>query len=127
MNEKFLRLITSLNWKEHVTQKRYDDVDYIKVFDVVVRGVTHAIPVKARFWALDRDEVPTRCKISFVLDGDIYPRSDNRSTTLSSSGSIICMLDHAGYMTALKFAIYSHRVSYFKKQAKTILHSQTAI
>ena|ERR1035437_9823069 len=126
MNERFLRLLVSLGWNRQ--ENKHPGVNaYIKVYPITVNGKSTGIPISVSFFSFDKDELPTEAYYEFVLEPTIRPNSGNRRTVVKGSGRIVCMLDYAGFMTAMKYAGFSHPVAYYKQDAKVILFNQTSI
>ena len=127
MNDRFLSLLTSRNWQFRARQMPvyYDPnrivTDYVKSYQLEHGGVMCEIAVAARFYGLDEDQFPARADIFFAAPGPIHPSNANRITSLRGKDRIICTLDHAGLLTALKYLIYAHPAGHFKQHSKTIL------
>ena len=130
MNANFIKLLKEKGWEQKKMPANYTaraSNVYIKTFSVK-RNVNEAelrIPIDVYFMGLNDQQLPKAAVFSNILMPATAVSSNNLNTHLKGRDRIICMFDEAGYETALKFAIYSNPVSYFKDKAKKLLYDST--
>jgi hypothetical protein len=124
MNDRFLKLLTKNGWELRTTEvsQYYTRTDYVKPFLVEVLGIMTEVPISVRFGQMDKENFPGKAFFNFVNPGKIYVGTANSSTVLKGKDRIICMLNQAGQITALKFAAYAFSATDYKQKAKQIMY-----
>ena len=130
MNDTITKLLAVNNWEimESLHENAWNKTSYIirqyvKSYPVQFAGENYQVPVVVNFYGADKDDYPKSATFTFGMKGECKPNYSHRATRLVGRDRVICCLEIAGQLTALKYVIYSRRVKYFKKSAKQILYA----
>lgn len=119
-------MLPNLNWMEHQYEATISSLsifEYIKVFTIDNRK----IPVNVRFKKISKDGYPTAAFFKVIDKAEINMNYSNIFTIISGRDRIICFLDQAGLLTALKYLIFSKKSSSWSQKSKQIIYDYAAI
>lgn len=130
MNDRFLNFLRINGWElkpRDPAAKSYDPDVYVKVFNVMQNGEERSIPVQARFFNINNQNMPGECTVEPLQKIELSPTYHKRVTLMAGSDRIVTCLDQAGLMTAMKYLVHCFPIKSYKKQAKLVLERTNAL
>ncbi len=132
MNEKFVRMLADRGWERRDIEgqnewQRENWTNYFKMFDVQFKGEQEQIPINVSLSGLDSEDLPRGATYSCLLKPPMHVSYTNSYVWVSGAYRIVCNLDQAGYMMAMKWVVYSHPHKNYIKDGKAILSNYHAL
>jgi len=130
MNERFLRFLDRSGWKIRQTDNgdRAPLIDYVKVYEVPDCNGMSSIPIAVRFGSrVNKEGYPYGASLHFVLDTPKHTSYANSRVYINNTDVLICTLNEAGLILALKYVIFSRPVAHYKHPAKVIMENNANV